>query len=87
MLGLSLTKILFTILVIVAVWRAFARVGRLQAQRQALRQGEGARPGAKAASRPRASERPPPAPVVDLVECPSCGSYVPRGERCRCRRV
>lgn len=77
MLGLSLTKILFTVLVIVAVWRAFALVGQLQALRQkTLAPRGGNKPGGNV---------PGPA-AVDLVPCPACGAYVPRGETCRCRQ-
>ena len=34
MLGLSLTKILFTILIAVAVWKGFALIGRLARERE-----------------------------------------------------
>jgi hypothetical protein len=81
--GLSLTKILFTVLVIVAIWRAFAYIGRLQAMRQRSL-GSTARADGGAPSRPRATRSP--TATIDLVPCPSCGAYVPRGEACRCRR-
>jgi hypothetical protein len=82
MLGLSLGKIVFTILVIVAVWRAWKLIGPLLARMQADSQ----------------SQAPPHAPsprdtrAVDLVACPHCGAYVPRTtacpsrERCRLQR-
>ena len=81
MFGLSLTKILFTVLVIVAIWRAFAYIGRLQAMRQ--RSLGSTRADGGAAPRPRGRS---PTATIDLVPCPSCGAYVPRGEPCRCRR-
>lgn len=82
MFGLSLTKILFTVLVIVAIWRAFAYIGRLQAMRQ--RSLGSTRTDGEAPSRRRATRSP--TATIDLVPCPSCGAYVPRGETCRCRR-
>jgi hypothetical protein len=75
--GLTLTKILFTILVVIAVWKGFALVGRLardRRQTEALRR----RPGNRAAA---ASKR-----TIELVECPRCGAYVDPGEGCRCER-
>ena len=82
MLGLSLTKILFTVLVIVAVWRAFTLLNRLQErQRQAM---AASRRGGREPSR---GGRPSSGPgVVDMVQCPACGAYVPRGQPCRCTR-
>jgi hypothetical protein len=70
--GLTLTKLLFTILVIVAVWRGFAMVGKLQRTRQARAVG---RRGAR-------SDRP--AGTIELVECPRCGAYFDPREGCRC---
>ena len=81
--GLTLTKILFTILIIVAVWRAFALVSRLQAQWEARR--EVPPPRGRQPSRDRPSA--PQQRVVDLVQCPRCGAYVARGETCRCERA
>jgi hypothetical protein len=84
-LGLSLTKILFTVLVIVAVWRAFALLNRLQErQRQAV---EAARRGGRR-DEPSRGGRPSSSRsgVVEMVQCPACGAYVPRGQPCRCTR-
>jgi len=70
--GLTLTKLLFTILVIVLVWRAFAMIGKLQRTRQARAVGQ----------RSAGSSRP--AGTIELVECPRCGAYFDPGEGCRC---
>ncbi len=81
MLGFSLTKLLFTILVIVAVWRGFQLVQRLQ-------KAPTRRPQRRFRVR---RDRRPPAPAMDLVPCPKCGAYVTPGtdcpsvERCRLR--
>jgi len=72
MLGFSLSKILFTLVVIAALvygWKWFARgrVGRAAAPRARER---------------RTADTPPAARAVDMVACPSCGDYVPaRGAR------
>lgn len=76
MFGLSLSKVLFTIVVVVAVWRAWKLWGPLV---QRLTGG------------PDAARRtaPPPgkaqAPPVDLIACPHCGTYVPRTLACPSR--
>jgi hypothetical protein len=80
-LGLSLTKILFTILIILAVWRAFALLNRLQA-----RQREQVGTARRGREPSRGDRRSPGPPVVDMVECPGCGAYVPRGRACGCGR-
>lgn len=74
MFGLTLTKLLFTILVIVLVWRGFAMIGRLHRARQARAvgrrsTGDGRRVG-----------------TIELVECPRCGSYFDPKEGCHCAR-
>jgi hypothetical protein len=78
MLGLSLSKLLFTIFVVVAVWKAFAYVGRLAQERQradAVRR--------RPASRPKTNS----SRTIDLVECPRCGAYVDPQEGCHCGRA
>jgi hypothetical protein len=70
--GLTLTKLLLTILVIVAVWRGFAMIGKLQRIRQARAVGR------------RGTRSDRPAGTIELVECPRCGAYFDPGEGCRC---
>jgi hypothetical protein len=74
MLGLSLGKIVFTLLVIFAVWRAWKMIGPLLARLQA--------PDPPKAKGP--AERPDARPV-ELVECELCGTFVPKGTRCPSR--
>lgn len=70
MFGLSFTKLIFTLLVIVAIWRAFKLIQRLQARRQAAAEG--------------VMTRAQPARPLELEACPLCGTYVPKhGPRCR----
>jgi len=73
--GLSISKILFTILIVIVVWKGFAMVNRLARQRQ---QAEVAR--RRPASRPTASSRQ----TIELVECQRCGAYFDPREGCRC---
>ena len=73
--GLSISKLLFTVLVVIAVWKGFAMVGRLARQRQraeVLRR--------RPANRPAAASRQ----TIELVECPRCGAYFDPREGCRC---
>jgi hypothetical protein len=77
MFGLSLGKIVFTILVIVAVWRAWKWIGPLLAKLQAS---TAVQPEA-----PKAPERPQEAKSVELVACPHCGDFVPKGTFCGSR--
>ena len=73
-LGLSLTKILFTILIVVAVWKGFALINRLARQRElrAVRHKGGDRTRAR---------RPG---TIELIECARCGAYFDPKQGCRC---
>lgn len=74
MFGLSLTKIIFTILVIVVVWKGFALVTRIARERErALAQRVRDRP-----ARRRRGE------AVELVRCARCGAYFDPADGCRC---
>jgi hypothetical protein len=84
MLGLSFSKLLLIVLVIVVAWRGLRIMNQVQsrlAQRDAQAGG----------ARPRAHQPTPKA--TDLVECPRCGMFVPNGtfcpsvEQCRFRRA
>jgi hypothetical protein len=79
MFGLSLSKILFTILIAVIVWKGFALVGRLARERQQpprpVRQDS---PDRQRAAGPR---------TIELVECQRCGAYVDPGKGCRCEQA
>ncbi len=75
MFGFSLSKLLFTILVIAGVWRLFKF---LQAREQK-------QPVAAAARRRHRWPSRPAEQAVDLVPCPKCGAYVPPGTNCPSR--
>lgn len=76
MFGLSINKIIFTVLIIVAVWRAWKLWGPLL-QRVI---GDPKPPPAQP-KRPAARD----ARAVDLVACPHCGTFVPRSTACPSR--
>ena len=73
-LGLSLTKILFTILIAVAVWRSFTFIGRLAREREA----RAVRNGNKQRATARGSG------AIELIECSRCGAYFDPRQGCRC---
>ena len=76
MFGFSLGKLLFTILIIVAVWKGFALVSKLARERDA-------RP-----TRPRGRRRAPnpQGGTIELIECPRCGAYFDPDRGCSCAR-
>jgi hypothetical protein len=81
MLGISLSKILFTILLAIVVWRAFKMVGPLISRMQ------GAPPSRRAQGRPTrpAAGAKADARAVELVACPHCGTFVPKTTMCPSR--
>jgi len=80
MFGLSINKILFTVLLIVAVWRGFKLLEQFRAQRIERQDAE---------PKPRPKPEPPPRAraEVELAACPDCGTFGPRGSACsNCQR-
>lgn len=74
MFGLSLSKIIFTILVIVAVWKGWRLMTAIRdkiSDPADYLQG----PRRKPAAAPKQAET--------LYECPHCKTYVPNGTICR----
>jgi ribosomal protein L32 len=78
-LGLSLSKILFTIAIVIAVWKGFTLITRLANERQAAvkRRAAAAR---GAGSRRTGAEQG----AIELRECPRCGAYIDPRETCSC---
>lgn len=74
MFGLSLSKILFTLLIALVVWKGFALVGRLARERQAR----------AVHGQERARTRGPG--TIELIECARCGAYFDPKQGCRCGR-
>lgn len=90
MLGISLGKILFTVLVVVVVWWVFKTIQRRHAamsdQSPRPRAHERAANAAREAVRATMEKRGQDAVVEDLEKCPKCGTYKPRGAACQCEK-
>ena len=76
MLGLSLSKIILIILIIVVLWKGFGLVSRLASERQAALK--------RSAGRATRTSRADRAGTVELRQCPRCGAYVDPREGCGC---
>jgi hypothetical protein len=72
--GLSLTKILITVLIAVAVWKSFAVIGRLVRERDMR--------AVRNTSKQRATARG--RGTIELIQCSRCGAYFDPGQGCRC---
>ena len=69
MFGFSITKVIFTIVVVFAVWQAFKYFSRLQDQCE------------KRQRMDTKKDTSPQPGVEDMSECPVCKSYVARGSK------
>ena len=76
MFGLSLSKALLIILIIVVIWKGFGLVSRLTSERQAAAK--------RSAGRTSRTSRADRAGTVELRQCPRCGAYVDPREGCGC---
>ena len=77
MFGLSLTKLLALIGIIVTVWTLFRWISRMADARDRggqVRREQARRP---AAWRRRKEPEPEAPPVEDLVACGTCGAFIP----------
>lgn len=63
------TKIIFTIIVVIAAWQGFKIFARLQDQRE------------KRAKMDQKSSDQPPEGVEDMVQCSKCDAYVARAAK------
>lgn len=93
MLGFSLSKLLFTAVIVVLVWLVFRHAGRiLQGGQKRESRVERARRAAEDMTRARAARaagqgqgQDETAPhTVELLQCPQCGTYITRGGTCQC---
>lgn len=67
------TKIIFTIIVVIAVWQGFKIFARLQDQRE-----KRAKMDQKSSAQDSAQDT---AGVEDMVQCSTCDAYVARGSK------
>jgi len=79
MFGFSLTKLVFTAVIVFVVWNAFKYFNRVQDQRADRSRVKGQGGGAKPSPAPKAAA--PQDGVEDMVECKVCGAYVTRGAK------
>lgn len=78
MFGLSIGKLLLTVAVIAGVVYGWKWLGRVQAQRSAEE---------KRVRRDQKRPTPPPiTEAVDMIQCPTCGDYVPASGATHCGR-
>ena len=72
--SLSLTKILFTILIVMVLWKGFVLIGRLTREREvrAVRHKAGEHARARGPG------------TIELIECARCGAYFDPRQGCRC---
>ena len=74
-----INKILFTIFAVVAIWKAFSLISRLQKEGGILAKGQGRQEPNQPA------KGGGDAKAVEMVPCPRCGAYIDPRERCSCR--
>jgi len=76
-----INKILFTIFIIIAIWKGFSMLSKFAKSREdnaVANRGDRAR---------GASTTPSGEPkAVEMVPCPRCGAYTDPRELCSCRR-
>lgn len=69
-----INKILFTIFAVIAIWKAFSLISRLQKEGGILAKNSGR----------RQPERRSETKAVEMTPCPRCGAYVDPREGCPC---
>ena len=84
MFGLSLPKILFTIVAVVVIWYGFRAFGNLQARAQNKR--SRTKPKARPARNDVQDDQPGMTDVENMIKCPACGDYVSARSASPCGR-
>lgn len=79
MLGLSIGKVLFTAVVVAAVIFGWKWLNRVQAARDAASR--------RVRGKAESASPPPAVEAVDMVQCPTCGDYVPAKGARSCGRA
>ena len=78
MLGLSLSKIIFTVLLIVAVWKGWRLMTAIR---------DKISDPADYLQSAKRKKAPAPKEAETLYECPHCHTYVPNGTICRSKEL
>ena len=76
MFGFSLTKILFTVAVVIAVWYGFKWVGRMKEVRKRDAKDRLRRQAGNPGSNGGGSGGGESGGAEEMVECPTCGAFV-----------
>ena len=76
-----INKILFTIFVVIAIWKGFSMLSRLAKRRE-----EGAVQNRGNRARGGDPSSPNGEKAVEMIACPRCGAYIDPRERCSCLR-
>jgi len=79
MFGFSPTKLIFTVLVVAAVWYGFKFLGRMSENKEAAKKPSNS--GGRNESAPSADPT-----AVEMVQCKTCGDYVPSSNARSCGR-
>jgi hypothetical protein len=90
MFGLSLSKILFTVGIIIVIWRGWKLMEFFrdkisdEPEQRTVRKPRTRKPGWFSSPFGKVADKPPvdDGPAMDLVRCPHCGAYVANGEFC-----
>lgn len=88
MLGFSFSKILFTIVMIIAVWWVYNKINRLTGGSDSPKSRVNSKKG-RGRAKNQAHEPGPDAmqTVEDLTACPACGAYAAAGSNPGCGRL
>lgn len=73
----AILKFLLIAAVIAIVWFTFRTRGRINIVDTAMK-------AAKKVAEDHTQKSGPPAKIQDLVKCPKCGNYGPKGQPCAC---
>lgn len=76
MLGFSIQKLLFTVVVCIAVWYGFKWVGRMQVKRDAAAKAKLRRQASPDASGGSGGASGAADDAEEMVECAACGAFV-----------
>ncbi len=76
--GFSLTKLIFTVLVVIVIWKGFKFFGRLQDVKIRTRKDENLKRRSAVQAGNKAGKGPDKNPdkTADMTECPVCATFV-----------
>ncbi|WP_413206372.1 hypothetical protein [Rhodospirillum sp. A1_3_36] len=87
MMGISLGKLIFTVVVVVGVWTLFKAIARRNGKTRvnpAQRAARMAEDTVRNRMGDRGDKGRSGGDAMDLVRCPSCGAFTAEGSTCQC---